>query len=174
MLRLNTFFVLIFSLNSFAQELGSVKDSLVDNIPSPVQENGHLEMFPAPNSFEISKNFNGYFSKSTNTAIIISLIKDITYPFLIEGMNDDFYSKNQFKYLSSQDIRTQSGFLGKLYKLSFTLEDNNFIRYIAYISDMDNTLWINVTYPKIVEPLVEKEILKSINNVNLNPSRDEE
>jgi hypothetical protein len=89
-------------------------------------------------------------------------------------MNGDFYNKNQFKYLSSQDIRTQSGFLGKCYKLSFTLEDNNFIRYIAYISDMNNTLWINVTYPKIVESLVEKEILKSINNVNLNHSRDEE
>jgi hypothetical protein len=38
---------------------------------------------------------------------------------------------------------------------------------------LKKTLWLNITYPKVVEAILEPEILKCIDSVDLNPDRSE-
>ena len=44
---------------------------------------------------------------------------------------------------------------------------------MVYVGDLNQTLWLAVTYPKMGEELVEGEILKCIQTINLNAVSDE-
>lgn len=146
-------------------------DSLKVVVPS--QEYADLSMMTPPQSFVVSEAFNGYISYQTSSAIIMTLINDAVYLKIAEGMNEDFYAKNKLTYISDEKIETDHGYKGHAFKLSFELEGDEWIRYMVYIGDLEKTLWLNITFPKLVEELVEGEILKSIQSVNINPETEE-
>lgn len=135
----------------------------------PTQEYANLKMLTPPEGFEISDAFNGYLSLQTSSGIIMTMIRNAVYLRIAEGMNDEFYAKNQLTYISDTTIVTDAGYKGRVYKLKYTQKDNEFIRYMVYIGDLKDTLWLNITYPKMMEELVEDEILRSLKSVTLKP-----
>lgn len=164
----------LFLTISFAQEdTVNVNQQEERPVVEPKAQSGNLDMLTPPATFEISPAFNGFLSKKTSSAIIVTLINDVTFPLLAKGMDEEFYKKNNLTFISESDVVTDTGSKGVLYKLSFILEGDVFIRYMVYIGDLEKTLWLNITYPQIVESVVESEILKCITTVNLNPVRDE-
>ncbi len=164
--------VLFVSAVTFAQEGHEDNDDSL-KVVVPSQENADLNMLVPPQSFVVSEAFNGYISFQTSSAIIMTMINDAVYVKIAEGMTEEFYAQNKLTYISDSKIETDHGFKGRMFKLTFELEGDQWIRYMVYIGDLENTLWLNITYPKLVEELVEEEILKSIQSVNLNPSTDE-
>ena len=170
-----TVFFILFITSIFSQERDSLNNTSTNKSETvkPKSEAGNLDMITAPETFEVSSQFNGFISKSHGSAIVVTLINDVAFPLIAKGMNKDFYAKNNLSFISESDVQTVHGYKGKSFKLSFNLEDNDYIRYMVYIGDIKNTLWLNITYPKIVEAVLEPEILKCIDSVNLNPNRGE-
>lgn len=164
-----------FSFFTLAQEVEKTyaeDDSLKVVIPST--ENASLNMLTPPPTFEVSQAFNGYLSMQNSSAIIMTQINNANYLKIAEGMTEEWYASQRLTFISSSDVITNHGNKGKMFKASFTLEGDPWIRYMVYIGDLEKTLWLSITYPGKLEELVEGEILKSIYSVNLNPDKNEE
>jgi len=140
-------------------------------IPSYI--NAPLEMLTPPPTFEPSTAFNGYISLKTSSAIVMLQINDANYLSIVDGITDEYLAKNQLEFVSREEFETPYGVSGINFKLKFNLEGTEFVRYMTFVGDLENTLWLNTTYPKILEDLVEQEILIAIHSVNLYPKRKE-
>ena len=132
-----------------------------------------LGMIIPPDGFEVTDRFNGYIHYKTGSAIIMTLIKDATYLTISKGMTEEFFRQNKLTLISERKVLTDNGTKGVDYKFSFVLQDIDFIRHMVYVGDLNQTLWLAVTYPKMGEELVEGEILKCIQTINLNAVSDE-
>ena len=96
-------------------------------------------------------------------------INNANYLKIAEGMDDSFYAKNNLNFISKESFTSENGVKGISYKFWFELKGDRFVRYMVYAGDLSTTLWLNITYPEMLQELVEMEILKSINTINLNP-----
>jgi len=163
--------LLFTSVSVYAQEERNGQNNQDDSLKviEPVQEYADLKMLTPPEGFEISEAFNGYLSLQTSSGIIMTMIRNAVYPRIADGMNEEFYAKNGLTYISDTTIVTDAGYKGRIYKLSYVQKESEFIRYMVYIGDLKDTLWLNITYPKMMEELVEDEILKSLKSVTLKP-----
>lgn len=132
-----------------------------------------LSMITPPEGFELTDKFNGYIHYKTGSAIIMTLIKDATYLMLAKGMTEEFFLQNKLTLISERKVITDNGTKGIDYKFSFKIQEIDFIRHMVYVGDMNQTLWLAITYPKMAEELVEDEVLKCVQTVNLSPTRDE-
>lgn len=174
--RLVFVFSLLLSAFTFGQvdslnKVNSQEDSLIVIVPEI--SDAPLNLLTPPEGFEVSGGFNGYIHFGTSSAIIMTLIEKVNYMKLVEGMTDEYWERNKLTLVSEEEVKTDHGYIGKSYKLTFVLEEREFIRYMVYVGDLNNTLWLNITYPKLAEELVEPEILKCIQSVNLNPEDHE-
>jgi len=155
-----------------AQEVTDTSSAKGDWIvPSSVE--APLEMLTPPPSFEPSTAFNGYLSLKTSSAIIMLLINDANYVAIVEGITDEYLTANNLELVSRENFETTNGVGGVNFKLKFTLDGTEFVRYMTFIGDLSKTLWLNTTYPKMLEHLIEAEVLKSIYSVNLYPEGNE-
>lgn len=140
----------------------------------PSQENVDISIMTPPEGFKVSPAFNGYIDINNGSGIIISLLTNINFLKLDEGMNDEYFSKNKLKLVEKNRIVTDENVKGIQYKLSFTLKEVEFVRELIYLGNLKSTLWLNITYPKMVEELMADEILKSIKSVKFKQIKDEE
>ncbi|MFT6280292.1 MAG: hypothetical protein ACJA0U_000410 [Salibacteraceae bacterium] len=134
----------------------------------PVASKAELSFITAPEGFEVSKNFNGYMHFGVSTAIIMTMIDDVNYIKIAESMTDEYFKENKLSLISESKIISEFGIKGIQYKLDFIIGEKEFIRYIVYAGNLNKTLWLNITYSKSNEELVEPEILKAINSINFN------
>lgn len=153
-------------------EQAATKDSIIYIVPEQVDAD--LNMIKSPEGFIPSEAFNGYINLQASSAIMMILIKNVNYINICQGMKEDFFLKNKLTLISDESIVSDFGVKGHKYKFAFVLNEVNFIRYMVYSGDLNQTLWLNITYPLQMEELIESEILKSIQSINLNPTRDEE
>lgn len=165
-------FLMLSCFISYAQEERNEQnadDTLQVVVPST--EIADLNMIKPPQGFEVSPIFNGYLSMQTSTAIQMQMIRNIVYPKLLDGMNEEWMAKYSMTYISDTSIVTDAGYKGHLFKYSYTDHEKNYeaIRYVVYIGDLKDTLWMNIVYPRMMEELVEDEVLKSLKTVNLKP-----
>ena len=154
-----------------AQEGVSKEDSAKYTVPQT--ENADLKLIVPPLGFEVSTLFNGYIYLQGSSSIVMTLIDDVNYLKICEGMTEEFYKTNQLTYISDSRFTSVKGVKGRMYKFSFKIENDLFIRYMVYAGNLKRTLWLNITYPLKFEELIEGEIIKSINSINLKPTTNE-
>lgn len=132
-----------------------------------------LSMFTPPEGFVPSEQFNGYIHYKIGAAIIMTLITETSYPLIAKGMTQEFFDENKLHYINESEVLTDNGTKGIKYKFSFTLEKHEYIRYMIYVGDLNQTLWLNITYPKLVDDLLEDELMKSIQGISLKATTNE-
>lgn len=142
------------------------QDSVSYLVPEVV--NPGLDLIVPPKSFVVSEAFNGYISYENSSAIIMTEIRNSNYLKIAEGMNEEFYKANNLNYISKEKFVSENGVQGVMFKLWFELKGDRYIRYMVYAGDLEKTLWLNITYPHMLEELIELEILKSIKTIKLN------
>lgn len=152
---------------SIAQIDQNSNDTLQYNVPKQV--NADLGILIPPPCFEVSTAFNGYLCVSNGSAIMMQMIENISYLQATKNMTDDFFKTNGFTFISVIDLIATSGVKGKVYKLSYVQKDQEYIRYMVFAGDLEKTIWLNITYPKVVEELMELEVLKCLQTITLNP-----
>jgi hypothetical protein len=146
-------------------------DSMRVVIPST--ENASLNILIPPAGFEVSTAFNGYISMPNSSAIIMTQINNANYLKIAEGMTDEWYVENRLTFISSGDVKSDFGVKGKFFKSSFELQADTWIRYMVYVGDLEKTIWLSITYPSKLEELIEGEILKCLQTIDLNRVSDE-
>lgn len=135
----------------------------------PEMVDPNLDMIVPPKSFVVSEAFNGYISYENSTAIIMTQINNANYLKIAEGMNETFYKANSLNFISKENFTSNNGVKGVMFKLWFELKGDKYIRYMVYSGDLEKTLWLNITYPQMLEELIEMEVLESVKTINLNP-----
>lgn len=172
--------ILILSFSLLLQTpnlLGQVNDTInkdtisnPESYPIPETIDADLKMITPPEGFVSSDQFLGYIHPNLGSAILMMMIENTSYLILKQGMTPDFFEENQLIKLSEENLTTADGTKGVIYKCSFHTQETDFIRYIVYAGDLNKTLWLNITYPKMIEELMGPEIVKSFQSVTINPS----
>jgi hypothetical protein len=160
---------LLTGYTTLSQEKAPTQNNDSVQYVTPSQQNADLGLMVPPPCFLPSTAFNGYLCTGNGAAIMMHQISNISYLQATKGMNEEFYSKKGFTYISSFDLRSDNGVKGKVYKLGFKNNNQEYIRYTIFAGSLDLTLWFNITYPKVVDELMEFELLKAFQTITLNP-----
>lgn len=140
----------------------------------PILSLPNVNCVTAPEGFVKSKAFNGYMHYQTSSTILIQYIENATYLQIDQGANEEFFQSNNLTLVTRESFQTNDGVSGVWYKCSFHLNDNDYIRYIVYMGDLNNTLWLNITYPLMVEGMVEELLKTSIETAQFKLAKNEE
>jgi len=143
--------------------------------PNPVPAS--LDLISVPSTFTASDKFNGYMDASSGASIIMTLIENISYPVLSKSVNADFEPQNNLHKMAEGSINANSGLKGVWYKYSFEVDakmpqdstkNMEFIRYMVFIGNLQKTLWLNITYPKMIDELMDPEMLNVFKSAHFN------
>lgn len=116
----------------------------------------------APEGFETKENFPGYIHMATKSSIIVSIVKNRTIIDAEEALNEDYFQREKVTLVSKENIETVHGEKGLLYKFSFEVKGEKWLRYSLFLGDLNNTLWVNANYLVKYESVVEEELRKSL------------
>lgn len=168
--------VLFFSsLNAVSQNVENeniTKDSETQYI-IPKKLNADLSLITAPNGFVSAEQFNGYIYTQASAAIIMTMIEEVNYLKICEGMTSDYFAQNKLTKITEGKFTSIEKVKGQYYKCSFVLDGVDYIRIMVFAGDLTKTLWLNITYPTKFEELLEEEIFTTIRSISLNPKKNE-
>lgn len=165
--KLATLIALFFACISYAQQ------DTVYLKPNAIPAD--LNSIVPPAGFTVAEKFNGYFDANSSTSITLMLIENINYTVMQKSMTDDFAQTNKLTKIAEGPVNSASGLVGVWYKYSFevnaqmpsdTAQNMRFIRYMAFVGNLKQTLWINVTYPTMIDALMDAEILNCFTTAN--------
>ena len=147
-----------------------------DNVQyiTPKLSEPNIKCVTAPEGFVVSKAFNGYIHYQTSSTILIQYVEKATYLQLAEGMDEAFFSRNKLNLVSKTPFETEDGVSGIIFSCTFTLKEAEFVRDIVYLGDLNNTLWLNITYPVMVESMVKELLMSSIMSSQFKLAKNEE
>lgn len=124
-----------------------------------------LSILTPPNGFVASDQFNGYINVNQGSVILLTMIENVSYPILEKSMTVAAFERNNVVLIKKSKIKTDSQLGGVSYKFAYKVKETELIRYMFYVGNLNKTLWVNVSYPKMIDSLIEKEILKSIQSI---------
>lgn len=167
---------IVISMVSFSQEDTLVLEEtrIEPTYVVPESIDVDVSILTPPEGFVSSDAFAGYIHYQTGSAISLTMIDNVNYLKLVEGMNEEFYKANKLVYISDSKITADDGTSGMLYKFSFKIDTNQYVRYMAYLGDLNKTLWLSITYPLMVEELVEQDLIKSVLSTKFKTKREDE
>ena len=100
----------------------------------------------------------------------MTLLEGVNYLKLSEGMNASYYQENKLNFVSETKFQSVHKVKGRYYKCTFELNGKKFIRYIVYAGDLNQTLWLHITFPESQAELVEPLIIESIQTIKIHPA----
>lgn len=164
-MRLKSVFIcllLMFSLPLFSQE-----ENIDKSYPEPEVIPAQLSFLTPPDGFVPATDFEGYINVNMGSAILMSVIDNIPYSILKVSMTDTFFVENQLIKIAETPLSISDEIQGVVYKCEFNTQGHDFIRLIVYAGNLTQTLWLNITYPKIVDEQLSPAMMRSFNSINL-------
>ncbi|MFA5573995.1 MAG: hypothetical protein WC994_02950 [Brumimicrobium sp.] len=158
------FFILFISLPTLSQEEGINTTKIYDE---PEVSPAKLSFLAPPEGFVPSTDFDGYINVSIGGAILMSVIDNVPYSILKASMTDEFFKENQMVRISETALKISEDIQGVVYKCSFETQGHKFIRMIVYAGGLTKTLWLNVTYPEIMDEQLYAAMMRSFQSINL-------
>jgi len=80
-------------------------------------------------------------------------------------MTPEFFTMNGLTLVEEKEFTSDYNVSGRYYKADFIIDKLPHVRYMIFSGDINNTLWLNITYPQMFEPLIEKEISGIIQSI---------
>ena len=142
------------------------------NSPAPVQCPADLKLITVPEGFIESTSFNGYIHLNSATSIVMTSIEHINFIRLCAGMTPEFFAQNGLTLNEEKEFTSRENVPGRYYKASFIIDEIPHVRYIVFSGDLNRTLWLNITYPKMFEALISAEVSAIIESIKA-PVSDE-
>ena len=82
-------------------------------------------------------------------------------------MTPEYYESNKLVFVSKRELLSENGTRGACYKFTFMLDGIEFTRQMAFCGDLNNTLWVNATYPSKYNELLDDDFDKSLNSIDI-------
>jgi hypothetical protein len=133
--------------------------------PEPIQCAADLRLIAVPEGFVSSTSFNGYIHLNSATSIVMTSVEHVNFLRLCAGMTPEFFSMNGLTLVEEKEFTSDYNVSGRYYKAHFIIDKLPHVRYMIFSGDINNTLWLNITYPQMFEPLIEKEISGIIQSI---------
>ncbi len=128
-----------------------------------------------PKNFKPVESIRGIIHLATTTSITCTEIKGYNYTQVTGQITPEYIAGQNAVLNSTEEVTTDNGIPGKLFTISFTIpakdstqKDTPFERLMLFTGDMDNTVWLNATYPQSVKRFVYKIVRRSLLSVKLN------
>ncbi|MCX7861710.1 MAG: hypothetical protein N2449_01800 [Bacteroidales bacterium] len=124
-----------------------------------------------PYSYKYSERINGFIHLATTTSITCTEIKGFHFTRVVENITNEKIAKQNATIKSIEDVQTTAGFPAKMVTISFSLPSKEagkeipFERLMLFTGDLNNTVWVNATYPEAVKPFVYEMVRKSLLSV---------
>ena len=155
-----------YGLNTYAQtDTLGVKPDTSYAVPQTIDAS--LEVMKAPEGFVVSELFNGYIHYQASASILLTFISDVNYIKICEGMTPEYYESNKLVFVSKRELLSENGTRGACYKFTFMLDGIEFTRQMAFCGDLNNTLWVNATYPSKYNALLDDDFDKALNTIDI-------
>lgn len=114
---------------------------------------------------------NGYINRDYGAGILLTMLSGVDYNSLANLTKEGFDSNEEVYVMETKEFKTETGLSGVHFKVLFSEQKNTFIRYLIYVGNESQTLWLNITYPVIMNDEVEADILRSLTSINLKTDR---
>ncbi|MFW6302033.1 MAG: hypothetical protein ACOC01_00780 [Bacteroidales bacterium] len=134
------------------------------NAPKTEVPNTNVHIAP-PADFDVQPSINGFIHKGSSTSIQVIEIHNVCCETVIKSLSKNYFKEQGFELIKSERIRLHNGDAGKLYLTKYTAGEENY-RRIFFFTGINNTVWININYPTIVEGLIYKPIVASLKTVS--------
>jgi hypothetical protein len=151
------------------------KDSLVFNseqiISVPVS-NAQKECFKLEGFMNKKDEKSGreiYYNPSTGSFLQAVHFENAKQEKFCAAMDEKYYTKNQFKLISSETFVNKNQIKGTVYKVSYVFKNELFYRYIIYAGDESQMLWITLTGKEKSDESAKKTILELKQSLTLAP-----
>ncbi len=149
-------------LKAFSEEqLARLDKSDAERVNAP---NTDVKIAP-PESFVKESTINGFIHKGSSTSIQVITIRNAGYQSVTKSLTNEYFEKQGFTLEKTEEMILQNGEPAKLYITSFSTNAEKYQR-IFFFTGKENTIWINVNYPKIVEGLLYKPVISSLKTVS--------
>ena len=115
-----------------------------------------------PQYFEAATQFQGYIHTGTSSTILLQELAGTSYLLIKRGMTPDYFAQEGFKYISEEEVVTNTGLKGILYRMGFTVQETEFERLMLFTGDYHRTFWLIANYPTMVSEQMYPEMKKSL------------
>ncbi|MFO7879339.1 MAG: hypothetical protein ACQES0_05990 [Bacteroidota bacterium] len=166
-----TMWAILFSFSSVAQtealeEFSEKQKERLDKSNAPKTEAPNTDVHIAPpEDFIVQPSINGFIHKGSSTSIQVIEIHNVCCEAVIKSLSKNYFKEQGFDLIKSESIQLHNGDTGKLYLTKYSAGGENY-RRIFFFTGIDNTVWININYPTIVEGLIYKPIVASLKTVS--------
>ena len=118
--------------------------------------------FIPPAHFIYMEQNGGYMHVGTSSSVQVLEIKGTAYTMITPGMTKDYFMSQGVNLIGSEDVVTKSGQKGKIFTVSFFVENVEFERLMFFTGDYNNTIWINANYPVAVKEMLNTVLKESL------------
>ena len=162
-------FSLIFTSFSIAQDIAKAKVAKDTTIAEILKTetiyvdvpNTSVQIIP-PAHFIFMEQAGGFLHVGTSSSIQVQEITGTAYTMITPGLTKDYFKSQGVTLLAEEDIITKSGQKGKLFTVSFVVENVEFERLMFFTGDYNKTIWINANYPVAVKEILNVVLKESL------------
>jgi hypothetical protein len=126
-----------------------------------------------PAHFAVSDDFDGFIHLGSASTIIVQREEGTPYVFYKSKKIEQHFEAQGIQVLGVEELKTNAGKKGLLYKLSFSVEGITFIRLIYLTGDHHSTIILNANYPEMAAELLHDQLMASLLSVTFSPLKSE-
>jgi len=115
-----------------------------------------------PAHFIFMEQAGGFLHVGTSSSLQVQEITGTAYTMITPGLTKDYFKSQGATLLSEEDVVTKSGQKGKIFTLSFYVENVEFERLMFFTGDYNKTIWINANYPVAVKEMLNVVLKESL------------
>lgn len=146
---------LVYSQGNNTQALLGKEQSYVDVPLTNVK-------FIPPAHFVYMEQNRGYMHVGTSSSVQVLEVKGTAYTMITPGLTADYFKSQGVTLIGSEDVMTKEGKKGKIFTVSFFVENVEFERLMFFTGDYNNTIWINANYPVAVKEMLNSVLKESL------------
>jgi hypothetical protein len=158
-----------------SEQKNEIKDSIISNpedgigqtVTNAKKECFTLEGFMSKSDEKLGREI--YYNPSTGSFLQAVHFENAKQEVFCAAMNEKYYTKNQFKLISSESFVNENHITGTVYKVSYVFKNELFYRYIIYAGDESQMLWVTLTGKEKSDESAKKTILELKKSLTLAP-----
>jgi len=121
----------------------------------------NIQIIP-PAHFVLMEQAGGFLHVGTSSSIQVQEITGTSYLMITPGLTKDYLLSQKCNLISEEDVVNKNGQKGKIFTVTFLVDNVEFERLMYFTGDYNNTIWINANYPVAVKEMLNAVLKTSL------------
>ncbi len=127
-------------------------------------KNTQVWMSP-PEGFVEAEGFIGFLHRNSGVAIQVTEIDSIPFTYVTGGLTESYFKDQGVRLITQEKFKTNEGKHAEMFVVAFQMKEIEFHRIMFFTGDLNQSIWINVTYQEKIEKLIMGDIKESLKTV---------